>query len=306
MNALLDELRLPSSSLARAFGRSIDILSATSGQVIVTGMGKSGLIGRKIAATFSSTGTKSVFVHPGEASHGDMGVIAEIDTVIALSNSGETQELKDVIAYCKRFGIDLIAITAGRNSTLAKAASILLQIPDSQEACGITKAPTTSTTTMLALGDAIAVALLRNKGFSERDFHVFHPGGKLGASLKRVESLMHTSGLPLCTAAEKIDAIVTSINTSGFGCCGVVDSSGKLIGIITDGDMRRNFQRLTEPLTATQLMTDNPHTVNPDSIAAKALGILNQKKITALFVVDAKGHPVGLIHVHDFLEEGAL
>jgi len=266
-------------------------------------MGKSGHIARKIAATLASTGTPALFVHPGEASHGDLGMISDDDVVLALSNSGETPELGDMIGYCGRFNIPLIGMTSGGGSTLFEASNIALLIPKSAEACGITKAPTTSTTQMLALGDALAVALLRLKGFSELDFHKFHPGGKLGSALKRVTDLMHHKEMPLCNPDTPVLEVIDTITSTGFGCCGIVES-GKLSGIITDGDIRRAIKSPITDVSAKEIMTCNPHTIEEDGLAAEALSLLSEHKITALFIVNSGHEPVGLIHVHDCLAIG--
>lgn len=305
IDAIQQALSEDGSPLSKAFTETVKTIRAAKGRTIVTGMGKSGHIARKIAATMASTGTPALYVHPGEASHGDLGMIADDDVVIALSNSGETPELGDIIGYCGRFDIPLIGMTSGATSSLAQGSNICLLVPKSAEACGITKAPTTSTTQMLALGDAIAVALLRQKGFSERDFHTFHPGGKLGAALKRVTDLMHHTEMPLCTPETGFADIVTEITKGGFGCCGVIEG-GRLTGIITDGDIRRALAGETSALTAAQIMTKNPRTIQEDGLAAEALAMLSEFKITALFIVNADHQPVGLLHVHDCLAIGVV
>lgn len=305
VNALIESLVDESSSLSNAFTASVETIHSSNGRMIVTGMGKSGHVARKIAATLASTGTPALYVHPGEASHGDLGMIADTDVVLALSNSGETPELGDIIGYCGRFDIPLIGMTSGPNSTLAEGSNIALTIPKSAEACEITKAPTTSTTQMLALGDAIAVALLRLKGFSQRDFHTFHPGGKLGAALKRVTDLMHHKEMPLCSPSTPFSDVLSEINSGGFGCCGVV-ANEKLIGIITDGDVRRTLSQQQTQLTAQDMMTPDPQTILKDGLAAEALSLLSEHKITALFIVNAVGKPIGLIHVHDCLAVGVV
>lgn len=305
LNALHTALSDESSDLSLAFQTATDAILSSSGRTIVTGMGKSGHIARKIAATLASTGTPSLYVHPGEASHGDLGMIADEDVVLALSNSGETPELGDIIGYCGRFDIPLIGMTSGAASTLAEASDIALLVPKSAEACGITRAPTTSTTQMLALGDALAVALLRAKGFSQRDFHTFHPGGKLGAALKRVTDLMHHKKMPLCPPDTGFDDVVLEITKGGFGCCGVVQEN-RLIGIITDGDIRRSLKLSADGLTAQKMMTRDPHTINQEGLATDALSMLSEYKITALFIVDDEKTPIGLIHVHDCLAIGVV
>ncbi len=303
LDALIDALSSDEMPLARAIKNAVETIFSAKGRTIVTGMGKSGHVARKIAATLASTGTAALYVHPGEASHGDLGMIEDGDVVIALSNSGETPELGDIIGYCGRFDIPLVCMTSGTGSTLAEASNIRLIIPKSPEACSITKAPTTSTTQMLVLGDALAVALLRLRGFSQTDFHTFHPGGKLGAALKRVTDLMHHKAMPLCKPSAAFSEVLDAITSGGFGCCGVVED-GKLIGIITDGDVRRTLGKSYNNLKAREVMTANPRTIQEDGLAAEALALLNDFKITALFILDAKGKPIGLIHVHDCLAIG--
>ncbi len=305
VDTLIQVLADDAAALAIPFELAFDAIRAAKGRTIVTGMGKSGHIARKIAATFASTGTPSLFVHPGEASHGDLGMIEDDDVVLALSNSGETPELGDIIGYCGRFDIPLIGMTSGVGSTLATASNVCLLVPKSPEACGITKAPTTSTTQMLALGDALAVALLRIKGFSQRDFHTFHPGGKLGAALKRVTDLMHHKTMPLCAPDAAFADVVAAITSGGFGCCGVIEND-KLVGIITDGDIRRMLGNDTTVLSAVEMMTRDPRTIQEDGLAAEALSILSEHKITALFIVNAAREPVGLLHVHDCLAVGVI
>jgi arabinose-5-phosphate isomerase len=297
--------------LGRALGPEFDalcaLLAAAPGRVIVTGMGKSGHVGRKIAATLASTGKPASYVHPGEASHGDLGMITAADAILALSKSGETVELRDLLAYAKRFSIPLGALTCERDSTLARAANAALILPSAREACEETGAPTTSTTMMLAAGDAVAVALLRARGFSASDFRGFHPGGKLGAALQRVDDLMHKDReLPLCPPDLKVSEAVALLSKAGFGCIGVVDERGILVGVLTDGDLRRLFGRdiSAEPIEA--IMTRNPRTVQPDTLAGEALSILSNGRITALFVVDADRKAVGLLHVHDCLKSGVI
>lgn len=305
IDAIVDALHSDDAPLAVAFQSAIEAIKAATGRMIVTGMGKSGHIARKIAATLASTGTPAMYVHPGEASHGDLGMIADDDVVLALSNSGETPELGDIIGYCGRFDIPLIGMTSGAGSTLAEGSNIALIVPKSAEACGITKAPTTSTTQMLALGDALAVALLRLKGFSQRDFHTFHPGGKLGAALKRVTDLMHHKKMPLCAPGAPFPEVVEQITSGGFGCCGVVENQ-RLVGIITDGDIRRALSGPIDGLTAAAMMTSNPRTIAEDGLAAEALSLLSEFKITALFIVNVAHEPIGLIHVHDCLAVGVV
>ena len=305
LDDLINAVGSDDAPLSQAFQAAIDTIQSAPGRVIVTGMGKSGHVARKMAATLASTGTPALYVHPGEASHGDLGMIADDDVVLALSNSGETPELGDIVGYCGRFDIPLIGMTSGAGSTLAQASNIALLIPKSTEACGITKAPTTSTTQMLALGDALAVALLRLKGFSQTDFHTFHPGGKLGAALKRVTDLMHHKQMPLCAPDSSFETVVDAITSGGFGCCGVLDDQ-KLIGIITDGDIRRALTGSMASVSAADIMTRNPRTIQEDGLAAEALALLSEFKITALFIVNAQNEPIGLIHVHDCLAIGVV
>ncbi|GAB5456211.1 MAG: KpsF/GutQ family sugar-phosphate isomerase [Henriciella sp.] len=305
LTAMMEALQSDEAPLAMAFQSAVDTIKSAAGRTIVTGMGKSGHVARKIAATLASTGTPALYVHPGEASHGDLGMIADDDVVLALSNSGETPELGDIIGYCGRFDIPLIGMTSGAGSTLAEASNVALLVPKSAEACGITKAPTTSTTQMLALGDALSVALLRLKGFSQRDFHTFHPGGKLGAALKRVTDLMHHKEMPLCGPDAAFSDVVEAITAGGFGCCGVVEN-GKLAGIITDGDIRRALSGPDTTLTAADIMTRNPRTIRDDGLAAEALSMLSEFRITALFIVSSENEPIGLLHVHDCLAIGVV
>ncbi len=300
----IEGLQALSASLDQSFIAALDLLGAMKGRAVVSGMGKSGHIGRKIAATLASTGTPAMYVHPGEASHGDLGMITEDDLVIALSNSGETTELADLVAYTRRFGIPLIAIIGRNGSTLAKAADVALALPDLSEACAITAAPTTSTTMMLALGDALAVAMLEQKGFSLDDFQVFHPGGKLGRRLLKVDDIMHTGdALPLIGEAEKMSVAILEMTAKSFGCLGVVDGEGRLLGIITDGDLRRHMSDDLLGHTTAQVMTGGARTAPSGTLASEALRIMNSKAITTLFIVD-EGVPVGIVHIHDCLRAG--
>lgn len=291
-------------SLDVSFTRALQLLERVTGRVIVTGMGKSGHIARKIAATIASTGTPASFVHPGEASHGDLGMVTEHDAVIALSNSGETAELADLVTYAKRFEIPLIGITGSGASTLAGAADVALVLPDSREACPMGLAPTTSTTVMLALGDAIAVALLERKGFSADDFHLLHPGGKLGRMLLRVRAIMHSDdAVPIAPREMAMSEALLIMTAKSFGCVGIIDDTGRLRGIVTDGDLRRHMSDNLLSLTAGEVMTPRPRTISPDALASEALGVMNSRSITNLFVVE-DGRPVGIIHVHDCLRAG--
>jgi arabinose-5-phosphate isomerase len=297
------------AALDGAFLRAIEVLSAISGRIVVSGMGKSGHIGRKIAATLASTGTPALFVHPAEASHGDLGMILPNDAVLALSNSGETPELADLVAHSRRFGLPLIAITRESGSALAQQADVVLLLPKVPEACPMGLAPTTSTTMQLALGDALAVALLTRRGFTAADFRQFHPGGKLGARLKRVRELMHAGpALPLVTPETRMSDALLVMTEKRFGCLGVVDAAGKLIGIITDGDLRRAMGPGLLSLPAGEIMTASPRSIGPDALAAEALHHMTDaaRPITALFVVapDTGGAPIGILHIHDLLHAG--
>ena len=293
------------AALDITLAEAVDRLHAVTGRIVVTGMGKSGHIARKIAATLASTGSPAQYVHPGEASHGDLGMITEGDAVIALSNSGNTSELSDVIAYTRRYAIPLIAVTAKAYSTLAKEADHVLLLPGAAEACPMGLAPTTSTTMMLALGDALAVALLDCKGFSSQDFHTLHPGGMLGRRLMRVADLMHGSDeLPLTRPETPMRDALLIMTTRRFGCVGVTQPDGPLTGIVTDGDLRRHMNPDLLKQTAGEVMTPEPKTIAPQALAAEALGLMNRQSITSLFVVDAAQTPVGILHIHDCLRAG--
>lgn len=303
---LYDGLADANSALSSAMQEAVSACKSIRGRVIVTGMGKSGHIARKIASTLASTGVRASYVHPGEASHGDLGMISKDDVVLALSNSGETPELGDALGYCARFNIPLIAMTSKRESTLAKVSNILLLLPEAPEACAITKAPTTSTTMMVALGDALAVTVLNEKGFTADDFHTFHPGGKLGAALKRVTDLMHHKEMPLCNPEDPVPMAIDVISNKGFGCIGVRNDQGQLIGIVTDGDLRRSYAQSLHELSVADVMTKNPKTIEASGLAAEALAIFTEKRITALFIVDEDHRPIGLLHVHDCLSTGVV
>ncbi len=294
------------ASLDDNFEKTVGLLRGVKGKIIATGMGKSGHVARKIAATLSSTGAPAIFVHPGEASHGDLGMMAREDGVLALSKSGETPELSDLLAHARRFSIPVAAITFGVNSTLANTATTRIILPEAREACGETRAPTTSTTMMMAIGDAIAVALLRDKGFSASDFHGFHPRGNLGAALRRVSDMMHgPERLPICIDTAPLADAVRAINNGGFGCVGIVNRDGALVGMLTDGDLRRAFGAAASTTPVGDIMTKTPKTVSPETLAGDALALLSRDKITALFVT-TDGKPVGLLHVHDCLSTGVL
>jgi arabinose-5-phosphate isomerase len=296
-----------SAALGSEFTRAIDLLSGITGRVVVTGMGKSGHVGRKIAATFASTGTPALFVHPAEASHGDLGMVVPGDAVLALSNSGETAELADIIAHAVRFGLPLIAITGRARSSLAAAAAVALIMPAAREACPMGLAPTTSTIMQIALGDAIAVALLTRRGFGPTEFRALHPGGRLGARLRRVRDLMHgRDALPLVSPDTAMDAALITMTEKRFGCLGVVGMDGRLAGVVTDGDLRRAMGPALLSRRVGDIMTADPRTIGPDALAAEALHEMNstRRPITFLFVVDPVGRPIGILHVHDLLRGG--
>ena len=287
------------------FSDAVEILHKVRGRVVLTGVGKSGHVGRKIAATLASTGTPSFFVHATEASHGDLGMVGPDDAVLAMSKSGETRELADVLAYCKRFGIPLLAMTARADSALGRAADVLLLLPDAPEAADRVDAPTTSTTLQIALGDALAVALLERRGFTALDFRVFHPGGKLGAALRLAGDLMHgRNELPLVTPETPMSQALLVMTEKRFGCVGVVGGGGRLEGLITDGDLRRHLDGLFDR-TAGEVMTRGPKSVTPATLAGEALKLMNDSRITVLFVVQ-DGAPVGILHVHDVLRAGVI
>lgn len=291
-------------SLGQPFLLALDILAATKGRVVVSGMGKSGHVGRKIAATFASTGTPAFFVHPGEASHGDLGMITRDDSLYMLSNSGETTELSDLVAYAARFSIPLIGVTSVADSALARAADAALILPDAPEACPIGLAPTTSTTMMLALGDALAVTLLERRKFSPADFHALHPGGKLGRRLLKVSEIMHGDDeLPLIGPDVAMTAALLEMTAKRFGCVGIVDAGGEFLGIITDGDLRRHMDSGLLSRKTGEVMTGSPTTIGPDVLASEALAIMNDRSITNLFVVEGR-RPIGIVHIHDCLRAG--
>lgn len=308
VRAEADGLRALEESLGAPFQLAVAALAGTAGRVVVSGMGKSGHVGRKIAATLASTGTPAQFVHPGEASHGDLGMIVPGDSVLALSNSGNTAELTDLIAHARRFALPLVAITGGADSALARAADVALILPRVAEACPMGLAPTTSTTMQLALGDALAVVLLHRRGFTSDDFGVFHPGGRLGAQLSRVADLMHGPGeLPLCDPAVPLREALVVMTSKRFGCVGIL-RDGVLEGVITDGDLRRALNAGAADLlerSAAEVMTRHPLTLPPETLAAEALRRMNERKVTSLFVTE-RGAPVGILHVHDLLRAGVL
>ncbi len=298
-----------SASLKDGLGRSliaaVETIQASRGRLIVTGMGKSGHVARKLAATFASTGTPAFFVHPSEASHGDLGMITKDDVIIALSWSGETAELKNLIDYSRRYRIALIAMTADADSTLGRAADVVLALPQAREACPHNLAPTTSSLMQLALGDALAITLLESRAFSPTDFHVLHPGGRLGALLKLARDVMRTgTGVPTVSSGSRMSEAVVEMSSKGLGCVGIVDTHGQLCGIITDGDLRRHMAPGLTEAAVEQVMTRSPKTCRPDQLVSEVIEALNSLKITAMFVVEGN-RPVGVVHLHDLLRMGA-
>lgn len=290
--------------LGPEFAEASRLLAAASGRIVVSGMGKSGHIANKIAATLASTGTPALSVHPAEASHGDLGMITHDDALLMLSNSGETPELSDLVNYAKRFEIPMVAIVGKGQSTLAEAATVALILPDEPEAGTLGLAPTTSTTMMLAMGDALAVTLLERKGLTPDDFRVFHPGGKLGRRLVRVSDIMHRGDeLPLVQSGTLMADALLVMTAKSFGCVGVVDAGGALLGVVTDGDLRRGMRADLLETPVTKVMTAEPSTIRPGALGAEAVFIMNDRKITSLFVVDA-GRPIGILHIHDCLRAG--
>jgi arabinose-5-phosphate isomerase len=292
------------ADLSAAFTTAVDLIRDAKGRLIVTGLGKSGHIGRKIAATFASTGTPAFFVHAAEASHGDLGMITADDVILALSWSGEQPEMKNLVTYAKRFRIPVIAMTADCDSTLSQASDVALTLPRAREACPHNLAPTTSALMLLALGDCLAIALLEGRGFSSIDFSVLHPGGKLGAMLKHIRDLMDSNeAVPLKPLGTPMSEALVEMTSKGFGCVGIVDPRGLLVGIVTDGDLRRHMGPDLMSALVDDVMTRNPKTVLRETLASEALEILNSSKVTALLVADA-GRPVGIVHIHDLLRAG--
>jgi arabinose-5-phosphate isomerase len=298
-------LEILADGLDESFSKAVGLLMAAKGRVIVSGMGKSGHIARKIAATFASTGTPAHFVHPAEASHGDLGMVAEGDVLIVLSNSGETSELADILAHAKRFGIPLIGVASREGSTLMRQATVGILLPQVPEACETGIVPTTSTTMSLALGDALAIALMEHRAFTPEHFRMFHPGGKLGARLLRVQDLMHKDP-PLVPADQPMGETLLEITRSGYGVVGVTDPQGALAGIITDGDLRRHLDGLLTH-RAGEVMTANPRTIGPEALAGEALALMNDRKITCLLVTAPDSRTaIGILHVHDCLRAGVV
>jgi len=307
IRAEIDGLERLALTLDGAFGVALDICAAVRGRLVITGIGKSGHVARKIAATLASTGTPAQFVHAAEASHGDLGMIGVDDAIVALSNSGETAELADILAHSRRFKIPLVAITGGAHSSLAEAADVVLRLPSAAEACPMGLAPTTSTTMMIAIGDALAIALLERKGFSPDDFQTIHPGGKLGKRLLRVSDIMHTGeDIPLVAPQTPMSEAILVMTAKSFGCVGVCDALGRLIGVITDGDLRRHMDDGLLARAVAEVMHVNPKTIAPGRLAGEALALMTDvtPPTTSLFVIDEMRRPTGFVHMHDCLRAG--
>lgn len=303
----IEALRSMEGSLDETLTKVLDVLQNTKGRVIVTGMGKSGHIACKIAATMASTGTPSFFLHPGEASHGDLGMITQGDTVIAISNSGESKELGDIIFYCRRFSIPLIGITKNPESTLAQGSDYVLHLPTNREACPIGLAPMSSTTATLVMGDVLAAALMVRRGFTEEDFKIRHPGGKLGSILRHVSDIMHKGDeMPLVKDTALMEEALLVMTSKMLGCVGILDENGNLAGMITDGDLRRWMSPHLTTEKVTDVMTKNPRTIKENTLIAEAVNVMNNtgRGITNMFVVDDNKKPIGIIHIHDCLRAG--
>ena len=304
INSEIDTIIKLRDSLGKSFTQALNAMQNAKGRIIITGMGKSGHIGKKIAASLASTGTPSFFVHPAEASHGDLGMITNDDVVIAISNSGESKELVDILNYCKRFGITLISITKNPDSSLGKAGDIILQLPNNGEACPLGLAPTSSTTATLVLGDILTAGLIKRRGFTKADFNDRHPGGKLGSILQKVSDLMHTdSAMPILDENADMQRVLLEMTSKRLGCVGFINSLGELTGMLTDGDLRRCLSAQILEEKAINIMTKNPKTISKDLLASEAMKIMHEKKITNIFVVE-ENKPVGVIHIHDLLNNG--
>ena len=300
----IDTIQKVRTSLDESLTQALDVMQNAKGRIIITGMGKSGHIGKKIAASLASTGTPSFFVHPAEASHGDLGMITEDDVVIAISNSGESRELVDILNYCKRFGIKLIAITKNSESSLGKAGDIVLLLPNNGEACPLGLAPTNSTTATLVLGDILTAGLIQRKGFTKSDFNQRHPGGKLGSILQRVSDLMHTdSEMPILEENSNMQQVLLEMTSKRLGCVGFVNTDGDFTGMLTDGDLRRCLNSDILNKKALDVMTKNPKTISKDTMASEAIKIMHDKKITNIFVIEDE-KTIGVIHIHDLLNNG--
>ena len=306
VNNEIDTIIKLRDSLDGSLSKALDIMQNAKGRIILTGMGKSGHIGKKIAASLASTGTPSFFVHPAEASHGDLGMITEDDVVIAISNSGESRELVDILNYCKRFGIKLIAITKNSESSLGKAGDIVLKLPNNGEACPLGLAPTNSTTATLVLGDILTAGLIQRKGFTKSDFNQRHPGGKLGSILQRVSDLMHTGEeMPILEENSNMQQVLLEMTSKRLGCVGFVNAEGDFTGMLTDGDLRRCLNSDILNKNAFDVMTKNPKTISKDTMASEAIKIMHDKKITNIFVIEEE-KPIGVIHIHDLLNNGVV
>lgn len=304
INNEIDTIIKLRDSLGKSYTQALNAMQNAKGRIIITGMGKSGHIGKKIAASLASTGTPSFFVHPAEASHGDLGMITNDDVVIAISNSGESKELVDVLNYCKRFDITLISITKNPNSSLGKAGDIILQLPNNGEACPLGLAPTSSTTATLVLGDILTAGLIQRRGFTKTDFNDRHPGGKLGSILQKVSDLMHRdSAMPILDENADMQRVLLEMTSKRLGCVGFVNNLGELTGILTDGDLRRCLSAQILEEKATNIMTKNPKTISKDILASEAMKIMHDRKITNIFVVE-DNIPIGVIHIHDLLNNG--
>ena len=304
INMEIDTIIKLRDSLGESLTEALDIMQKASGRIIITGMGKSGHIGKKIAASLASTGTPSFFVHPAEASHGDLGMITEEDVVVAISNSGESRELLDILNYCKRFGIKLISITKNPESSLGKAGDVVLLLPNNGEACPLGLAPTSSTTATLVLGDILTTCLIERKGFTKTDFNDRHPGGKLGSILQRVSDLMHKGAeMPILDENSPMQTVLLEMTSKRLGCVGFVDKEGNLTGMLTDGDLRRCLSAQILDEKAINIMTKNPKTISPNAMATEAIKLMNEKKITNIFVLE-NSKPIGVIHIHDLLNKG--
>ena len=304
VNMEIDTIEKLRDGLDSTLTQALNLMQNAKGRIIITGMGKSGHIGKKIAASLASTGTPSFFVHPAEASHGDLGMITEDDVVIAISNSGESKELVDILNYCKRFGISLIAITKNPESSLGKAGDIVLKLPNNGEACPLGLAPTSSTTATLVLGDVLTTAMIERSGFSKEDFNARHPGGKLGSILQRVSDLMHTGEeMPILEEHSDMQHVLLEMTSKRLGCVGFINQSGELTGMLTDGDLRRCLSPKILEEKAINIMTKNPKTISKEVLASEVIKIMHEKKITNMFVIEDK-KPIGVIHIHDLLNNG--
>jgi len=304
INMEIDTIVKLRDSLDSSLTQALDIMQNATGRIIITGMGKSGHIGKKIAASLASTGTPSFFVHPAEASHGDLGMITNDDVVVAISNSGESKELVDILNYCKRFGIKLISITKNAESSLGKAGDIVLLLPNNGEACPLGLAPTSSTTATLVMGDILTTGLIERKGFTKADFNARHPGGKLGSILQRVSDLMHKGAeMPILNENTDMQKVLLEMTSKRLGCVGFINNTGELTGMLTDGDLRRCLSPQILSEKAINLMTKNPKTISKDVMVSEALKIMHDKKITNIFVLEDK-KPIGVIHIHDCLNSG--